>query len=59
MKVKFTIATYNKVNELLKQRSECCILTIDPNIPFQSDAPDGSDTFQWPVIERNRVGGFG
>ena len=26
---------------------------------FQSDAPEGSDTFQWPVIERNRVGGFG
>ena len=30
-----------------------------PNMPFQSDAPEGSDTFQWPVIERNRVGEFG
>ena len=25
-------------------------------MPFQSDAPEGSDTSQWPVIERNRVG---
>ena len=23
-----------------------------------SDAPEGSDTFQWPVIERDRVGGL-
>ena len=23
---------------------------------FQGDAPEGSDTFQWPVIERDRVG---
>ena len=23
-------------------------------MPFQSDAPEGSNTFQWPVIERNR-----
>ena len=22
---------------------------------LQSDAPEGSDTFQWPVIERDRV----
>ena len=28
------------------------------NMPFQSDALEGSDTFQWPVIERNRVGEF-
>ena len=27
-------------------------------MPFQSDAPEGSDTSQWPVIERNRVGGI-
>ena len=25
---------------------------------FQGDAPGGSDTFQWPVIERDRVGGL-
>ena len=28
------------------------------NMPFQSDAPEGSDRFQWPVIERDRVGGL-
>ena len=25
---------------------------------FQGDAPEGSDTLQWPVIERDRVGGL-
>ena len=25
---------------------------------FQGDVPEGSDTFQWPVIERDRVGGL-
>ena len=25
---------------------------------IQGDAPEGSDTFQWPVIERDRVGGL-
>ena len=25
---------------------------------FQGDAPEGSDTFQWPVIERDRLGGL-
>ena len=25
---------------------------------FQGDTPEGSDTFQWPVIERDRVGGL-
>ena len=29
-----------------------------PKMPFQGDAPEGSDTFQWPVIERDRVGGL-
>ena len=24
-------------------------------MPLQSDAAEGSDTFQWPVIERDRV----
>ena len=27
-----------------------------PKILFQGDTPEGSDTFQWPVIERDRVG---
>ena len=25
---------------------------------FQGDALEGSDTFKWPVIERDRVGGL-
>ena len=25
---------------------------------FQGDTPEGSGTFQWPVIERDRVGGL-
>ena len=25
---------------------------------FRGDAPEGSDTFQWPVIEKYRVGGL-
>ena len=28
------------------------------NMPFQSDAPEGNDTFQWRVMERDRVGGL-
>ena len=33
-------------------------VTFDPaqKMLFQGDAPEGSDTFQWPVIERDRVG---
>ena len=29
-----------------------------PIMLFQGDTPEGSDTFQWPVIERDRVGGL-
>ena len=29
-----------------------------PKMLFQGDAPEGSNTFQWPVIERDRVGGL-
>ena len=29
-----------------------------PKMLFQGDTPKGSDTFQWPVIERDRVGGL-
>ena len=29
-----------------------------PKILFQGDTPEGSVTFQWPVIERDRVGGL-
>ena len=33
-------------------------LRPDPKILFQGDTPEGSDTFQRPVIERDRVGGL-
>ncbi len=38
----------------------CYILTLrpSPKMLFQGDTPEGSDTFQWPVIGRDRVGGF-
>ena len=40
----------------------CRVLYFDlrpgPKMLFQGDTPDGSDTFQWPVIERDRVGGL-
>ena len=29
-----------------------------PKMLFPGDPPEGSDTFQWPVIERDRVGGL-
>ena len=29
-----------------------------PKMLFQGDTPEGSDTFQWTVIERDRVGGL-
>ena len=29
-----------------------------PKMLFQGDAPEGSDTFQWPVIKRDRMGGL-
>ena len=38
----------------------CYILTFDlaQKMLFQGDTPEGSDAFQWPVIERDRVGGL-
>ena len=33
-------------------------LRPSPKILFQGDTPEGNDTFQWPVIERDRVGGL-
>ena len=33
-------------------------LRPSPKILFQGDTPEGSDTFQLPVIERDRVGGL-
>ena len=39
---------------------QCYIMTFDPaqKILFQGNTPEGSDTFQRPVIERDRVGGL-
>ena len=38
------------------------MLYFDPSTQPQNaipgDTPEGSDTFQWPVIERDRVGGL-
>ena len=38
----------------------CYILTFDPaqKILFQGNTPEGSDIFQRPVIESDRVGGL-
>ena len=44
-------------------QSSVMVLYFDPRpgpkMLFQGDTPEGSDTFQWPVIERDRVGGLG
>ena len=38
------------------------LLYFDPRpslkMLFQGNTPEGSDTFQWPVIERDRMGGL-
>ena len=41
-------------------RPQCYILTPRPGLKmlFQGDTPEGSDTFQRPVIKRDRVGGL-
>ena len=36
----------------------CFDLRPGPKMLFQGNAPEGSDTFQWPVIERDCVGGL-
>ena len=33
-------------------------LRPSPKMLFQGDTPEGSDALQWPVIERDRVGGL-
>ena len=39
---------------------DCYVLTFDPakKMLFQGNAPERSDTFQWPVIKRDRMGGL-
>ena len=43
-----------------QQGGRCYILTphAGPKILFQGNTPEGSDTFQRPVIERDHVGGL-
>ena len=45
-------ATFEKVDVLYFD------LRPGPKILFQGNTPEGSDTFQRPVIERDRVGGL-
>ena len=42
--------------EVIRSYTTCVVFwpSTRPNMPFQSDAPEESNTFQWPVIERNR-----
>ena len=49
--------------EIMDSDADRIVLYFDPRpgpqkMLFQGDAPEGSDTFQWPVIERDRVGGL-
>ena len=44
--------------ELLARHSVVFWPSARANMPLQSDTPEGSDTFQWPVIEIGRVGGL-
>ena len=45
---------------LLFRKYLCYILTFDPatKMLFLGNTPEGSDTFQRPVIERDHVGGL-
>ena len=53
-----------KEQNQLTMRKVCAIILLyfdlrhSPWILFQGNTPEGSDTFQWPVIERDRVGGL-
>ena len=50
---RFTLVTHNSLQHLLYFDPR-----PGPKMLFQGDTPEGSDTFQWPVIERDRVGGL-
>ena len=53
-------ATLLHVYNSISLKINCYVLTLrpSPKMLFQGDTPEGSDTFQWPVIERDRVGGL-
>ena len=48
----------NLKNNIIEHKVLYFDLRPSPKILFQGDTPEGSDTFQWPVIERDRVGGL-
>ena len=54
-----TLPNSSSINEV---KALALLLYFDlrpgPKMLFQGDTPEGSDTFQWPVIERDRVGGL-
>ena len=56
----FKSAKYKSIGNIYIYIYICHILTPRPGLKmlFQGDTPEGSDTFQWPVIERDRVGGL-
>ena len=47
-----------KINETQQSSVMFWPSTRPKKLLFHGDAPEGSDTFQWPVIERDRVGGL-
>ena len=53
---------FSVIYELSEVSVSIVLLYFDPRpgpkMLFQGDTPEGSDTFQWPVIERDRVGGL-
>ena len=51
------IFLHRNINESLYEHKMLYFdLRPGPKILFQGDTPEGSDTFQWPVIERDRSG---
>ena len=50
----------HQTSQILTEKTKCYILTFDPapKMLFLGNTPEGSDTFQRPVIERDRVGGL-
>ena len=60
--IPIVIGAFGTVTKGLLKGLEDLVLYFDlrpgPKILFQGNTPEGSDTFQWPVIERDRVGGL-
>ena len=55
----FKLSKSYSISSLKKKSILSIVLCFDPaKNAIQGDAPEGSDTFQWPVIKRDRVGGL-